>query len=694
MLNKYKKKSVSTSKLQRKARRREKRKEKLDMYDMILANLLAGNSIITPDKPLDKASLHIGFSTLSTETTVTKYFMVKTFPDFLNPNFFNAMRSECTKGGVKINYYVYGEPHIINWESSEMKNKMSIWERFASEGGGVDAFNYRHRRSDMLAKMRIIESTKYLNIAELDHRRTLSKVFFVVEITCERDDESLADMMSTLRAFKRYCGIHEVKTYEMRINMLDWCRAIGPFCLETVKEVKNKLAKKVVTDDILAALNSYKQGLVGERGILLGMDIDSKCPVLRKIKENSEDAENWLISGGTGSGKSCLVKSWLAWLLGDGFVVTVMDYEGDEYSNFASYVKAANSDDVRIISMGKGSKEYYDPMEIAELTGDEDVDAEAKELATAYTMAYFRVMVAGPGGQLTKEEKNVIATAIKRVYMFGGVTENNKTWRRSKGLRIRNVYEILCDMIASKELVDYDMDNIKHKAASNIKDACESYFEEGGVNYAAFQQPISINDIVKASLIVFSFGMKGESSGQMDETSLALKQLSVANLSTQISNYCKYVKHCFNAKLWEEYQRWEEALGSDDIIGNTITGGRKRGDVNFIITNDLASMLDDTKAINVKLRQNITNMAIGKISDKDVIHKFCDKFSIKEIENDLLKISKSNRKNKNSSRNKGSNDKYKYAFCVIQDDGTKSILKARMPDELMQSDLFKTGVVL
>jgi len=39
----------------------------------------------------------------------------------------------------------------------------------------------------------------------------------------------------------------------------------------------------------------------------------------------------------------------LTYLLADGFVVTVMDYEGDEYTNLANYIRAGNPEDVRII---------------------------------------------------------------------------------------------------------------------------------------------------------------------------------------------------------------------------------------------------------------------------------------------------------------------------------------------------------
>ena len=96
-----------------------------------------------------------------------------------------------------------------------------------------------------------------------------------------------------------------------------------------------------------------------------------------------------------------------------------------------------------------------------------------------------------------------------------------------------------------------------------------------------------------------------------------------------------------------------------------MTGGRKRGDINFIITNDLANILDDNNPINKQLRQNISTFCIGKIRSTDVVKDFCEKFQCHEVRNELLRIAKAGNSKKAS--------KYKYAFCIMLDDGKKAI---------------------
>lgn len=678
----------------RKGKRASKRQEKLDMYDMILANLLAGTSIIEPSQKLNNSQIAIGFSNISSEEQLTKYFMISKFPDWLQPRIIDTIRKRCMNDGVKINFYFHAQPHKINWDSPEMKNRMHVWREYSNEHAGpIDVFDYRTQRGESKTRNRMINSTKYLNEAELDYKRSFMKVYFIITVSAKRDEASLANMADTIKAMKSLCSQSDIKLSELRINMIDWVRAVSPFSLNPLKEVIGKISKRVLTDDILANFNSYKQGRVGTNGVSLGIDILSQTPVMRKFKEDPDGADNWLISAATGGGKSYWVKALLTYLLADGFVCCVMDYEGDEYINLANFIRAGNPDDVRIVSMGKGSNVYFDPCEIPDLTGDPKVDNELKESAISFIMSIFRLIVKGMNEAFSKEEERVMSLAISRMYDTAGVTDNKETWYRSRGLRLHDVYNEVKQMVETKELVDNDADNMKHKAAVYIVDAASVYFEPGEAKAGTFKQPMSANELYNAKFIVFSFGMKGAAASSTDPVILGLKQLSVAYVNIQISNFCKYVRHCFNVKVWEEFQRWGEIQGSSETISNGITGGRKRGDVNFIITNDLAAMLDDDNKLCKKLRQNIQNFAIGKIPDSSTREEFCKKFDQQEIALALDNIAKAHSAQQTGSQKiSGSQSRYKNAFCVVMEDGKKAIVKVKLPPALIKSALFKTGV--
>ena len=676
-------------------KRKGKLRDKLAMYDMLIANLIAGKSIIQPTERIDNSQLAIGFSNIASETHITKYFVINKFPDFLQERLFDVVRSRCNRPGVKINFYVYTTPYKIDWDSPEMKNRMSIWRRYTKDNSGeVDVFDYRSQNEASKRAERIYLSTKYLNEAEFDHKRSMMKACFLIEITAQRDDESILNMIEAIKSLKDIASNSDMYLLDLSVNMMDWGKYFGEFSLVRTKELDRRVTRRVVTDDILANFNSYRQGRIGSRGVPLGTDVLAMSPIFRCFKEDPDAAENWLIAAETGGGKSFWIKPLIFWLLAEGFVGVIMDYEGDEYTNIAYYVRAGNPDDVKIVSMGKGETVYFDSCEIPDLTGDPEVDNDLKENSINFILSTFRLIVKGLEKQFTQQEEKVISLAIQRMYDNAGVTEDPSTWKWSKGLRIKMVYDEVKEMVESKELVDADNDNLKHKAAVSIVDAASIYFEEGEAKANTFKHPMSANELYKARLIVFSFGMKGASGNLNDPVLLALKQLSVAYVNIQISNYCKYVRHCFNFKIWEEFQRWGEAAGSADIIINTITGGRKRGDVNFIITNDLRSMIDDNNKLTAPLRQNIQNYAIGKIKDRAVRADFCKKFDLMEVEPSLDRIARASTSKAQSAARKTSANRYDKAFCIIMDDGKKGVGKVMLPKSLLNSKLFRTGVII
>lgn len=665
---------------------KSKRKRLMEMYDDLIGNLIARDTIIEPSVNLDNSRISVGYNSVASEESISKYYIITDLPDYLDSQFIDMIRYKCIRNGVRIDFYLYEQPHKIKWNSAEMRNKISIWKDYTDKDEDVSVFEYRTKRKESLARQRIIWSTKYLNEAEMDYKRTLMRVSILIKISTNRDIDSIISMMDTISEFKGLCINSDIKFKELRVNLIDWLQNLSIFSLRYVKEIVTRTPRKILSDDILANFNGYKQGLVGLTGMPLGIDVESGQAVLYKMKADPDAAENWLVSAATGGGKSYFVKDKLPYMLASGYVVTIMDYEGDEYNKFAYYIADSNPDDVQIVSMGKGSLVYFDPMPIQDLTGDLDIDRELKENAVNYTLAIFRLLVSGMEGNLNQWQENIISSAIRRVYESVGVTDNKETWYRSKNLRISDVYDEICELIASGDLRDETTDNALHGAAVQIQMACKIYFEDGESKSGTFKNPLSADTLYKAKLIIFSFGLRGAAASTTDPVILALKQLSVANLSTQISNYCRYVRHCFNVKIWEEYQRWGDAKGSAEIISNAMTGGRKRGDINFIITNALASLLDDSNKLTRSLKDNIQCYAIGKTPDSETRRQFCEKFNFQDIMPALDRIAEESSDEDGASPNRPWNK----AFCVCLQNGKKAVVKADLPPSIHESGLFKS----
>ena len=216
----------------KKSARKAKILEKLDMYDMIIANLLAGKAIIEPTEHLDSSEIKIGFSNIASENQISKYFVVRKFPDFMQTRFIDMVRARCIKPGVKINFYIHGSPYKVEWDSAEMRNKMMVWKNYADENSGpVNVFDYRNQRNTDLARKRIILTTKYLNDAELNQKRSFMRTLFMIEISASRDEDSIINMGETIKSLNELCTLYDIKLNELRINLIDWLKTFGIFSL-------------------------------------------------------------------------------------------------------------------------------------------------------------------------------------------------------------------------------------------------------------------------------------------------------------------------------------------------------------------------------------------------------------------------------------------------------------------------------
>ena len=659
------------------------RKLRMEAYDRWMATKISGGGFLDTNMVTHPDAVAYDFAFMESSKSYTKLFMITNFPAYVDPSFLDELRVMILAPGVKMNYYMMGQNHVIPWDSPEMKNKIAAWQQYTADAGqGVNVWDYRESKKERDQKLKIINSTLYLNEAELVHQRSVCKCEIYIQLVCDKGLANVARGNRAAAELIKQSKIKGIKIKPLRMNIIDWVRYIMPFANVRSKELE--IASSLLTDDLVASMAGYKQGRIGDKGIPVGMDIKRREAVLYEMKSDPNKVENWLISAKTGGGKSYFVKSLLLWLLGYNFTVTILDYEGDEYTELYKMMHDADPKSAVMVSMGKGSAMYIEPMEIPDLVGDPDIDNDLKDTAQEFTLAMFRIIVHGTQGQLTRWEEGVINRAIANVYDEHRVTADPKTWVRSKGIRIKDVYDEIKRMVDTKEFFDELTDNIQHRAAVEIVEAGRTYFDEDGARAAAFSKPLSLTDLREAQLIIFSFGVKGAVASSTDQSILALKQLSVANISSQISNYCKYVKHTFNVKCWEEYQRYGEVPGSAEIIGNSMTGGRKRGDINMIITNDLENILNDANPINSQIRQSISTYCIGKITSTDVVDNFCTKFKMSEVKTDLYKLAE--------AVDKGSNSIYSHAFCVMFDDGKKAIVKSVLPPELARTSLFSTGV--
>lgn len=370
-------------------------KGKLAMYDYILAGFYEGESTIEPEGSLGLDTLDIGFNSISSENYVMKYYIIQQFPQAMSDEFINELRINCRLPGVKVDFYTYADPNKINWDSDQMKMKRKVWARYTKEDTDVDTFDSQEKQGVVAKKMGMRQSWEYLQRADIRQGRQVCKVSMLIQFSGLRGERGkyIHNMDEAVKNLKDYCAVCGIKIQPLRINLVDWLQSLYPFSMKRIKEVQSKVPKQTMTDDILSRVNTYKQGSIGVDGIVMGVDVETGKMVLRDIKNNQDNAENWAIVGATGSGKSLFSKDKLDWVLGLNIPCMVVDFEGDEYTPLYYYVKAGNPKDAIRVDLGPGTGQYCDPLIIPRLTGCEEIDATLKHDAMAMAIKMLTVML-------------------------------------------------------------------------------------------------------------------------------------------------------------------------------------------------------------------------------------------------------------------------------------------------------------
>ena len=665
----------------RKGRRKYTLKEKVknvvDLYDELIFCKLANREsskcrYIAPDQ----GKIGIDFLGTYDKENISFYYTVGKLPREIYIDWKERLRSEC-KSGVRVTFVDNIRRHYIAWESPQMQSRLRILRQVRDDQDerDVDAYNMHKNIKDITKQKWIEDSLLYLSEADKTRGRALFKSTQFMIISGQRG-EDFDDSVKLIEEYAKHIGL---TLNRIMYEIPDILEYYSPFNHSINRNVIDTSPSYVLTDEILSRFNTYTQGTLGVSGVYFGTDIYSKFPVLKKVKPKEDTAENWLITAETGGGKSFFVKALLLQLLALNYNGTIMDIEGFEYIPMANYL--SHNSTVQIINMGEGNGKYFDPMEIAQETGIEDIDRDAKQMSINFTLSIFKVLLGR-----TYEENLLMGTvlddAVTETYKDAGVTENRESWYKSRDLTLFDVYETMTRLERFRDDEDYTR-TVKMAVAVLGK-----YFEEDGTRSSMFKERIRVAEIVDADLVICSFGMAGKSPQSIDEVQLALMQLSAAQLSHQRSIFSKS-RGRFNFKLWEEFQRWGKFPDSDKTLGVALTGGRKLGDVNIIITNVVKELLDDDR---FGVFGNITSFLAGAIGDEKVRYEFCDRLSVPKMKPEMDLLSSVKKDDDELDGVSHSESLYTHAFLCGLDRSKYGIVKMLIPPDIARSLIFKTGV--
>lgn len=649
----------------------------------------------------------------SGEENISFIYSIDGYPKELDLSYRSIIRREC-RGDTRISFISMLDKHEIDWNSTQMKAKLRTWKYLEESMDEVDEYNLHLHLGAIDSNDWRKDSLVYLSTAEQRRKRKLFKFRSIMIISGVRGNH----FDDTVKEVLKLCKNRNIKLSRIIGDIPEYLEAFSPFSNVYNKKVMDMCGCVALPDEILARFNTYAQGTIGKSGVYWGTDIYSYFPCFKPVKVTTEAPENWLITAETGGGKSYFVKGVIYQLLADyKYNGTIMDIEGFEYLPIADYQGV--NDHVVVLNMGEGTGAYFDPVPIL-ITGDDSLDKDMKSLSVSFTLSLFKTLLGNAGSDEWTDI--VINDAIALTYTKAGVLdEDMSTWRNSIELTLFDVYGTLKSLLVasngdnrvintvfSSSLYEESSQFTTKKAKNDVNTLITSnkdyqlaielciaklsrYFEEDGIRASIFSKRIDITDIKDAKLVICSFGMAGKSPDNVDQIQMALTQLYAAHISHLRSIFSRQVGK-FNFKVWEEFQRWTGFPGSTKTISTALTGGRKLGDINIIVTNDVRKILENDR---FGIFGNITSFAIGCIVDADVRDELCSRLTIPHMKYDLDTIALNNKDL--ASYIEGDTlltNPYRRAFLIGLDKTVFTVSKMSIPKGLAQSSLFRTGITL
>lgn len=625
------------------------------------------------------------------DTGVTYMYTIDGYPNSMDTSFRTDLRREC-KGDVRISFISLLDSYKIDWNSNQMQAKLRGWQILDETQAEVSDYNMHKNIQDMDNIEWRKLSLRYLNDAVLRRKRKTFRFRCAVLVSGTRG----TDFDESIESIEDYCKQRGIKLTRVLYNVYDYLGMFSPFKLGYNTKLEKEIGNVVLTDELLARYTTFSQGKVGKSGEYWGTDIFSCFACLKPTKVKNTDAETWLITGETGSGKSYFGKGLIIQLLAKPYINgTINDVEGFEYTELLDF--ATDADKMVLLNMAEGQGLYVDPVPII-LTGDAKSDETMYSMSVSFTSVQFRTMVGTLDEHLQIWSDIIIDEAVSRTYSSAGVEqEDMSTWSNSDDLSIFDVYANIKEMLINPQLNQTELTKKVFNNADYI-DALQvvvgklsRYFEENGTLRGTFKKRVSLEEIAHAKLVINSFGMAGKSPDTVDKVQMSLMQMYAANISHIRSIFSK-VDGKYNFKVWEEFQRWGTFPNSERIITTALTGGRKLGDINIIMTNKVKDLLDDDK---FGIFGNISSVAIGCIWDSKVRHDLCERLSMMNFESDLDTLVSKNKQLLNYVDGDTVQDSaYSKAFLIGLDKTYYTISKMNLPDEWDSMSLFQTGVEL
>lgn len=642
-----------------------------DLYAEYFANLISGGNLINRDK-ISLLGIRPLFDRYLTNQYITKAWMIVGVPVHFDKNLTQLIRTEMHEihPSVTTIVHMYNSPVDVKVFSDSFRRHMRAsadqfykYREVFESLSDVDKETGLDERDASGGRIRIDSDTlnsikdSYDSYMYVHHActtgKTFSNTFYFIQASCKKK-EDMNKYSKDLEKMLRGLGVY---IRRVRGNVGQY---LDNFCPATFMQDKpGKFRTMLMSQENIAAfMPTVTKGLVGKKGVMIGMDWDTKLP-FRLDLTSAGAAQVILIEGKSGCGKTMLSFAIAVALISFCVHCSVTDIKGGEWSKLKKYV------DTLEIDMSGESARFVNLMRLDDLNCTPENSAEAYDRAIMNTVGLFEVCT-----NLQESEGNpadlrsILNQAVEKVYSTAGVIKRNpKTFDRTRNFQYSDVLEILSTLEYSKTYTDQ-----QRKICRLVKVRSSVYMMGEGRYSAAFKNELTVADVLNTPLIIYNFNKNvGESLDMIDNIRVFMSRCLDSR-----KHFVRKQKGLHQAAFYEELQR----CGSMGVfvrnISADVTGSRSNNLTVFLLMNAISTL--DAGAF-AAIKSNITTKIIG-LSNTSDIKKLVSDYDCGDIENYMYKI----HSNKNGA--------YNNCFAVSYDVGNDKdslILKSILPKDMLET---------
>lgn len=365
---------------------------------------------------------------------------------------------------------------------------------------------------------------------------------------------------------------------------------------------KKFLPQLLFTDKNMAAWTSYKsRGLVGESGVLMGVDLRSRLPFSIDIFK-SPAAQVFLLMGKTGSGKTYSAWQIALSALALGEYVTAIDIKGREWSRIDGLVRT------KILTFDERHPSFVNTLRLDDISVSRANASELFSTAIRGTVALLSLIV-----NLQQHEGNpsdlelVLREAVTKLYSMRRVDPNNPdSFKNTSGMKYSDILPILETLATT---ASYTQEQRKMVMLARAR--CHAYLGDSGIFSEAFQNEITLHDVLDYPLVIYEFNKNQNAmTDALDVLRIFFLQFLDSKKKAALRERGKFL-FCF----YEELQRCDQFGNLLAYIASDVTGSRSNNSVIVLLLNSLRVLRDESAR---DIRSNITSFICGAVEDVDI----------------------------------------------------------------------------